>query len=510
MDANDEVSARNSDLKALLVFFLVAIAAFHAGSAWKGYGLYRDIHLDTALHYAETRIDLAHTVIVGFNATETPTIQELPIWQALAGLAFKVLGPWRGWANVVSLAIFFTCLFPLFRIGRTALGVRGAYWSLVFFVSQPLIFEYAGMASTDGISLVAAIWFCFFSMEMVREPGLKWFLPACIAGSLTAVLKLPFFMAGGIAIFVLLVKQHGFDVRRILLLAGVGGIAAVLFLVWTRYTDAAQAGAVFPYVDLRVSKNPQMVWWYFGDWKYRLTPGNWIKGGWRMLNSLCGSFVFVGLVIYALARKGGSTVAKCLLLGGVVTTLTFSHLVLHHTHYYMMFAPVVAILCADALAIFESRFPSAGATGKWRIPLAGLLLLLSLVQGLIGMKAVLHYDTFPARMAQIIRENTKDSDKLVIRGGGWGGDLLTRSNRKGLSVWDTHIFENPANFALLKSMGFNKLVMVSESPLLDALQRVNPGETDRKRETYQPSTTAIIKDWPTLYQDDDILVKEIP
>jgi len=510
MNAENAVSPRNSDLRGLLAFFLVVIVAFHIGSAWKGYGFYRDIHLDTAIHYEQTRIDLAHTVIVGFNATETPTIQEFPAWQALAGLALKVFGPWRGWANVVSLAVFFAGLFPFFRIADAVMGRRGAYWSLVFFVSQPLIFEYAGMAGTDGFSMAAALWFLYFSMELVREGELKWLVPACLAGSLTAVSKLPFFMAGGVSIFLLILKQHGFSVRRIVLLACVGGVAAVLFFAWTKYTDAAQAGAVFPYVDLRVSKNPQMVWWYFGDWKYRLAAGNWIKGGWRIFNSLFGSFVLAGLAIYALTRKSASPLARCLFLGGVITTLTFSHLVLQHTHYYMMFAPAMAMLCAEVLVSLEANPAFAGRAGCWRIPFMGLLLSLSLVQGLIGMKAVLHYDTYPARMAEIIRANTKDTDKLLIQGGGWGGDLLTRSDRKGLSIWNTHIFENPANYASLKAMGFNKLVMVSESPLLDALQRVNPGENDRTRESYKTSATDIIKDWPTLYQNEDILVKEIP
>lgn len=510
MNTSNEPQTRNSDLIVLLLTILAASVLFHVASAVKGYGIYRDIHLGTALHYAQTRIDLAHTVIVGFNATDTPTIQELPLWQALVAVAFKILGPWQGWANVVSLVIFLTCLWPIFQVTQASLGRRTALWTLVFFMAQPLIFEYAGMASTDGLCMVSAIWFWYFLVNLIRDPNPKWLLLACFAGSLTAVSKLPFFVADGIAAFLFIIKEHGISVKRLLYLIAVGGVATVLFFLWTKCTDAAQSGAVFPLVDLRVSHNPQMLWWYFGDWHYRLSPGNWIKGGWRIFNSLFGSFVLVGLAAFSITRKNGDSGAKCLAAAAMLTTLVFSHLVLQHSHYYMMFSLSAAILSAQTVAGFEPACATCVPRPCTRAACIGLLLALSLIQGFIGRKVVYSYDTYPAKMARIIRENTKESDKLVIQGGGWGGDQLTRSNRRGLSIWNTKIFEDAANYARLKSMGFNKLVMISESPLMDALQRVNPGETNREREVYKSSAGPIINDWPTIFQSDDILIKEIP
>ena len=38
-----------------------------------------------------------------------------------------------------------------------------------------------------------------------------------------------------------------------------------------------------------------------------------------------------------------------LLAGALLTTLVFSHLVLHHWHYYLMFALATAMLCAIAV-----------------------------------------------------------------------------------------------------------------------------------------------------------------
>ena len=504
---NTGTKPSNADLKAVLCALIALTVAFHAGSALRGHGQFRDMHLGTALHYAQTKISLADTIIVGFNATGTPTIQEFPVWQMAAGLAFKLLGPWWGWANLVSLGLFLPCLFPLFQIARLYLDERSAWWVLIFFLAEPLVFINAGMAATDGFSLAMAVWFLYCGVKLVREPGLKWLALACACGNLAAVSKLPFFMAAGLALFFLALWESGFDFKRLGFLAAAGGVAGVVFLLWTHYTDAKQANALFPFVDLRL-KNPEMKFWFFGDWHYRLSAGNWIKGGWRSLTALLGSFVLAGLVALALAKKKGNPLARCLLAGTLLTTLVFSHLVLHHWHYYLMFTPAVALLFAEGLAVLEMRFAPQSSKPAFSIFVSGLIGL-SLLQGLMGMKS-LTYDPYPAKMADIIRQETAPTDKLVVIGGGWGGELLFRSGRRGLSVWTAHIFDRPEDLAKLKSLGYNKLVMVSQSPFLNAVQIVNPGQTGIPRELAKSSLTPRVESWPADYESGDIIIKEIP
>ncbi len=505
---NSVTKPSNGDLKTALCALIALLLVFHVGSALRGRGQFRDIHLGTALHYAQTKISLADTIIVGFNATGTPTIQEFPIWQMVAGLVFKLFGPWWGWANLVSLALFLPCLFPLFQVARLYLDERRAWWVLIFFLAEPLVFLHAGMASTDGFSLASAVWFLYCGVKLVREPGLKWLVPACVCGSLAAVSKLPFFMATGLALFFLVLWQSGFDFKRLGFLAGAGGVAGVVFLLWTHYTDARQANALFPFVDLRVAKGTTMMFWYFGDWHFRLSAGKWIKGGWRILTGLLGSFALVGLVVLALANKKSNPAARYLLAGALLTTLVFSHLVLVHWHYYLMFAPAVSLLCAEGLAVLEMRFAPQSSQPAFSIFVSGLIGL-SLLQGLMGMRS-LTYDPYPAQMADIIRQDTTPTDKLVISGGGWGGELLFRSGRQGFTVWDAHIFDRPENLARLKSLGYNKLVLVSESPFHHAIQIVNPGQTGIPRELAKSGLTTQVESWPTVYESGDIIIKKIP
>ena len=506
------LSGKNRDV-ALILFALVGLVIFfHVASALKGHARYRDQHVGTALHYAATQFDLKHTVIVGFNATETPTIQEVPIWQMTVGLAFKFLGTWWGWANVVSLVFFLSCLYPLFRVVETFYGGRAAWWSLVFFLSQGLIFIYAGEAGTDGFCLSVSIWFWFACCRLLENP-VKWFLPAAALGALTALSKLPFFMAVGLAGFFLLLKVRGFKLRDLAALAGVGAISAILFLLWTHYTDSVQTGAVFQYVDLRLNSagtnGTTMMFWYFGDWHYRLNPANWAKAAWRFCGAAFGSFTLIPLFIFALVGRWAHPAAKFLFAGAFLTTLVFTHLILHHYNYLMLFSPAVAILCAVAWTKIEMQIGERGVHPRLTTATATVIVFLALFQGLTSMKAFT-FDGFPAQITAAIREHTAPGDKLIVVNGGWGGDELISAGRAGLSMWNATAFEDAEKSAQLKKLGYNKMVIVSQSPYQNAVQVINPGQTGFPRIMAKKFVTPLVAQWPTVFATDDLIIKEIP
>jgi hypothetical protein len=504
--------SKNRELAALLALLLGLIIFFHVATALCGESRYRDQHIGTALHYTATHFGLKDTIIVGFNATDTPTIQELPVWQWAAGLAFKWLGPWWGWANIVSLILFLNCLYPLFRVVQQFYGDRAAWWALIFFLSQGLVFLFAGEAGTDGFCLCVSIWFWFICCRLLENP-IKWFLPAAALGTLTAVSKLPFFMMVGLASFFLLLKLHGFKWRPLAALAGVGIISGIIFLLWTHYTDTAQANAIFPYIDLRLNSAPtggtSMKFWFFGDWHYRLNPANWAKAAWRFANVAFGSFTLIVLFIVALVNKRVHPAAKFFLAGGILTTIVFTHLILHHYNYLLLFSPAAAILCAVTLVDIESFFAIHGINSRLVITTSTAILFLALFQSLMAMRAF-SFDRFPAAITSAIRGHTTGQDKLIIINGGWGGDELIRSGRDGLSMWGADVFEDAGKYAQLKKLGFDKLVIVSQSPYQNAIQIVNPGETDIPRVMAKSYLTPLIEKWPTVYATDDIIIKDIP
>jgi hypothetical protein len=504
-------------LKWAVGFWVLAIVVFHMVSAVIGHSTYRDIHLGAAIEYAKGSINLLKPIIVGFNLNGAPSPQELPLWQATAALAFKCLGLWFGWANLVSLLYLFSALYPLFRIARRFGGEKVAWWTLLLFVAEPLVFLYSGVASTDGQSEAAAIWFLFFALELREAPSLKWFGLTAGMGFLAAVSKMPFFMAVGLTCALMTVTSREHWKRSWLWLAGAAAIIGAGFLGWSRYCSQCYSQAELPFVvmDLRPS-NPDAFFWFFGDLHYRLSPGVWIKGVYRILTSLWGGFGFASVLLLALCRPGSSRLGRWWLGGAILSTLVFFHIVLHHIHYYLMFAPAVAFLGAQVIA--NSRISwtgpegtQAGLMGQRMGRVAALVALgLSTLQGMAGLHVVLSFDRYPQAMAEIIRQHTRPSDKLVIQGGGWGGELLILSERKGLSVWNTGLLEDSKTYERLKTAGFTKLVMVSESPLLGAIERSTVPRLVPVRDPYSAHTTPKVQSLPTVIQTEDILIKELP
>ena len=185
-------------LLAATVFAVFALV-YPLSSAWFGFAPYRDQHLGTALIYMEEGVNLLQAKIVGFNANDLPTIQEVPWWQAGAAWALRIGAGWWGSANLFSLMIFSLGVSPIFRMGKRMLGDEGAWWVVAAFLSQPIVFLYAGTASPDGMSLVAALWAYDRIRAYANHGGWTRAVTASVVAALAATLKLPFFMAAGLS-----------------------------------------------------------------------------------------------------------------------------------------------------------------------------------------------------------------------------------------------------------------------------------------------------------------------
>lgn len=503
-------TARSVAPIALLIAMGLGIAAFHMGYAAMGHSHYRDQHLGTALTYAREGVDLLRPVIVGFNANHAPTPLEFPLWQAAASLPMRWVGEWFGWANIVSLLFFATALYPIFKLGEALGGRNIGWWTLALLLTQPLIWVLAGQAGTDGLSFAAAVWFFYCGYRALSGGQLWWTAATATTGALAATQKLPFMMAAGIGLGLLLLIRHRRKMSAWIAMSVSGIFAAAVFVLWSRHTDACLALAEFPFVELRVSQNPDMAFWYFGDWSYRLNPANWIRGGWRATNALFGSFILLAapLLVFGLRRARIEPVA--LLLGAVTVTLVFSQLVLQHQHYFLMYSLPLALLLAPAAATAWNALSQA-----WKLPqqllsvLLVVAMLASTLQGLFGMEALFR-DPYHQSAAERLEKLTSPKDRLLVVEGGWGGNYLFLSGREGLSIWNTEFLEEEVNLQRLRSLGFNKLVLFRESPLLTALQQNNPGNEGYQRKSYDHALTDSARHWATLYEDEDMAIKELP
>jgi hypothetical protein len=333
------------------------------------------------------------------------------------------------------------------------------------------------------------------------------YLVCALLASLLAVTKFPYFMTGGFAATLMLFWQRA-PLKSWLLLAGVAVVAAAAFLPWNSWCNEEIGRALFKYRPSTISENPE---WFFGSLGYRLDPANYVKAGWRALSCLWGSFVLIGLTVYGLWLRPKSLGAS-LLIGALATTLIFTKLVLIHRHYYLMFSPAIALLNTYAMLEIRRRLLNLSATQSL-LASAGVLavLMLSLLQGLMQIEALnLTGDPYMWELAKKVAAHTAPNDKLVVINGGWGGDLLILSGRRGLSADTPDIVKVLDQGHDLQSMGYNKVIIASESPLLHAVQVSNPGSADRERILWESFATPEFRDWPDIYRSEDLVIKELP
>lgn len=498
------------------------IVCLHIGSALRDMALIRASHLGVALNYGRDGIDLLKPMMPGFNANGVPTAQEIPLWQAAAGLAFKLTGSeWYGWANLVSLLFFATSLWPLFQLARQYISERAAWWTLIFYLAQPLTVIMAGQAATDGFCLVVTIWFLYFADRMIRTGKAWYFVPTACFGIVSALSKLPFFMAVGLCSMGLLLLNNPRNWRNWILLALAGGISGAVLMIWTGYTNDLAAQALYPYYDLRLRDNPHLQQWFFGDLSTRLRPGLWIKGGWRFLHATLGALPLVGLLLVALFLPG-VRLAKFWIVATFVVTLVFTPVVLNHWHYFLMCCPPVALLCGAVLARWEPAWASMMPHANLRLGIVFVALMGCVLDGVVTMKIALDYDPFTKQISGILKEHTSPTDKLIVFGEpGWGGEVLFRSGRAGLSVYDLEtppsskavglreLLTKPEHLDRLRSLGYTKLVLLSESTVRFAVQAGNPG-AQRTRILYPDSIAPNVDQWPEVLRTQDILIKQIP
>jgi hypothetical protein len=507
--AQDSLGARQW-IKKLAYIWMAAIVVFHIGLAAAGRPFYRDQHIGAAINYARGSIDLLRPQIPGFNLNGVPTPMELPLWQASAALLMKGFGIWFGWGNLASMLWFFPCLYPLYQLAEKYGEPGSGWWTLLLFLAQPLIFVFAGEAGVDGQAMAAAIWFLYFASRLWEEPNMKWFAATITAGGVAAVTKMPFFMSAGLACALFVSANRRRQIKPWIWLSAAAVVIAACFAVWENYVNRLYPLAELPCQDLR-SSSPGMVFWYYGDLHYRLSPIVYIKGAYRAMNDLFGSFAFSALFFWGLFQARWNRLAVLWIIGGVGTTLVFFHIVLNHHNYYLMFSPAVAIVSAQAAMRLENILLRAGEAWQWPArAVVALTLALSLIQGLDGSHAIIMLDKYPYAIAEVIRQRTNPSEKLLVTGNGFGGQYFLLADRKGLSIWTTQLLEDKDIYARLKKLGYTKLVMVSESPLIAAIERSNSPGLKTNRHLYQADTTPIVDTLPTVLQNEDILIKDLP
>lgn len=503
----------NRDLVYITAVLSLGIIFFQLWMATTEHDNSRDQHLGGAVAYAKSHIDLLRPMLLGFNANGAPTPLEFPIWQALTAIFMKAFGIWYGWGNVVSLLFLFSSLWVLFNLCQQTGSPRVAWWAVVFSLVQPLNLIIGGQAGGDSTAWAFAMWFIYFSHRMMMEGRWRWWWLAVAAGGLSATTKAPFFMAAGLTTFFWLLLRHRHSVQAWIFLSSAGAISAVLLMAWNFHCHKVYAEAEFPTILLDPLDGKSGIYhWYFGTIAYRLNPHNWLRGGWHLLNMVFGGLGFVFLFLIS-SRLKQSAEAWLGMLAAVCTTMVFTPLLFEHLHYFFIFSPAAAWLCAIAMAEFE---PEIWNRLQVSICAKVLILMTTLIASLLGVLMIVHinmyFDPYRTEIAKVIEKHTGPEDKIVVWGMIWGEPFL-RMDRQGftggLNLDYSDWINDPKKLARLKQLGYTKIVLANPSPFIVALTSVNGKHGDKTVDLHQ-HLPAVATNWSVVYDSPQVLILQIP
>jgi len=496
----------------MLAFLLAtALIGFELWMATTSHDNSRDQHLGGAVAYAKGHIDLLRPMLPGFNANGTPTPLEFPLWQAATGLMMKAFGIWYGLGNVVSLFFFFSALWALFSLCCRLCTPRVGWWAVVFSLAQPLSYTVGGQAGGDSTAWATAMWFIYGCERMMNSGAARWWLFALFMGGLCAVAKAPFFLCAGLVTFSWLYLRYRWSLRAWLQLISCGALGTGLLLAWNYHAHHVYAEAIFPTISMdSFDSKGGINNWYFGTLAYRLNPHNWMRGGWHLVNSVFGGLSFVFLLLISV-RSRRAAEGWLWMFAALATTLVFPTLMWEHMHYFFVYAPAAAWLCALGAAEFEPEiWTRLQANLAVRVGVLSVAFFASLVGSLMLLHA-LSFDSFQDRVGHLIKSNTSPTDKLIVWGMNWGDPFL-RAERDGftggLGLDDSGWLADPQKLAQVKQMGYNKVVLINTSPFIAALTSVNGQHGEKFVDLHQHLPTAA-KDWPILFDTPEVIILKI-
>jgi 4-amino-4-deoxy-L-arabinose transferase-like glycosyltransferase len=507
----------NKDLIFLTVLLAAGIVFFELWLAAAGHFNSRDQHLGGAVAYAKGHINLLRPMLLGFTVNGTPTPLEFPVWQASTALLMKSFGLWYGWGNVASLIFFFSSLWALFDLCRRLGSSRIAWWTMVFTLLQPLSWLVGGQAGVDSAAWAFAMWFIYASYRMMSEEKWSWWIVSLCAAGLSSTTKAPFFMTAGLTAFFWLWLHHRRSKRAWFFLVSAGFVGILLFFAWNYHCHRVYAEAEFSTINLDpFDKQGGIDEWYFGTLAYRLHMANWARGIWHLMAYAFAGFAFIFLILVA-TRLKTSVAAWLWLLAAGCTTLVFPTLIWEHVHYFFVFAPAIAWLCALAAAEIEWRIRDMLPNPT---PLRAAILLITLTACLTQALTLVHanalLDPYLTEVGQWIKEHTAPDEKIVVWGMVWGDPFLQADRQGftgGLNMDDNGWINDPQKLKRLKQLGYTKIVLINPSPFTVALTSVTVHAHKASIQTLvnlHEHLPTVAKNWPVVFDSPQILISQIP
>ena len=390
---------------------------------------------------------LYHTPVLGYPWA-IPF--EFPLYQwGVALLAMLPLGLNMDTAGrLLSLACLVACAWPLRAALRNLGGSeRLVDFSTLLFLSSPLHVFWGRAAMIESAALLLSMLFLVAIQRLAAGVTPSRFLAVLALAMLSALVKITTFfpfalLAGALVAWRLrvLLRQDGMrDALRLAVAAAVPMVFAIgSLLVWLALSDRMKMGSVL--AEFTTSGN-------LSNWNINQNALAELRGFWiqvvlrRMVPDILGHAVWLApLAVFALLPGRRRNIAW--MAGGaalfLAPMLVFTKL--HDTHDYYQVANASFLLVALAAAM-------DAAAARWRREYAaglGLLALAGMALGFHGgyWRAIQDFDRdHPALVvADVLRENTRPDDVLVLLGLTWSSEVPYYAGRRAVMLLkDEHL-----------------------------------------------------------------------
>ena len=385
----------------------------------------------TIARQTQTYAQVVHFVAAGFSPSglamdiDGPrpfkVVYEFPLYQAVVGTLFRLLGPAYIWGKLVSLAASAAALWILLRLASEQWGEAVSSRAGFFLASSPIALLLSAAFQPDAIALALAAGAAIALSMWRRDPThWRWFaflallLAAALAKFPVLIPLLPLFGASALCVAGRWRRPTMAEVLMVL------AVFAAPFVAWSFYRTTLMDSS-----SLVVDRNMFLV----GDLSRFLRLSFYLKPAFILgAMAMCG----VGVPLALLGLRRLDAVIGALLLGAVLYFVVIPTAA-DQTYYALPLLPLLTVLMAKGLLRLEERFSTRARIAVGVCWIAGFA---------VAAPYTLRHDDVSFEAARAAAGVSRPEDLLFVmnmhdRGVGVGGlnpSIVTLAGRRGWNV----------------------------------------------------------------------------
>lgn len=396
-------------------------------------------------------------------------ILEFPLPEYLIAAVYKITGPNIIVGRLVLLLFFLLFLYYLYKLLKLYFSDSVPEIAVFVIGMMPLSLFYSRAIHIDFFVLAFVMASFYYLIKSVRMKSRILVLLTVVIMTVVALVKSPYILIILLPALFLLIHEKKF--RWILSNFYFFLLPVIALYFWVSYSKHINASAPDWSFIPNYNNFTNMWYWYFGTWDQRMNLYNWETVGFRILREVTG---YTGLVLCLIGlmysdTKDGKNWVFWLLGSTIIYVLVFFNLNVIHNYYQLPFVVSLGILMAMGIQYIMNRLKSIAS------PFYSATLLCAIFTIESVTYAETNYYTVNKEVnevAEIIRENTKKDDSIIVSYGGLTPQcpiVLQPANRFGWSI-PIHDFRLEQAVKLWKDYGADYLALVYFGELSGELQ----------------------------------------